>query len=146
MSWTVEAYQKVADRRQIILHYLATRPGASKSEINAAVRATGDDSDLMNTLATMIDWNEIRSEGSRSHKIYFALKHTTRSAEECIEMREDKAKKSLAIRRENNGQDGQATTIKPGHYIHRPGAHPIKGQRGQGAVRARVYASAGTEL
>lgn len=139
MSWQPSSYEIAARRRQMILDCLNATPGAQMGEIVAFLAARSDSGNAANTVRTMAARRELRFEGNARTRRYFALAETTRSAEECVAIREANLAAANAARR-REPVDGPATAAR---YVHKPGKHPIKNQGGQGACRPRVYVNCG---
>lgn len=105
-------------------------------KIIAWLRAFDDDGNASNTLRTMALLGEIRHEGQRCGRLYFAILATTRSADEskCVRMENAELSKSVshqqALIRTNRAG--------PASYVHKPGSLATANARGQGAVRAKV--------
>lgn len=142
MNWLPAQYLVAAARRQLILDYLLDHPGALMGEIGAHLAAHGDHGNAFNTLRTMADWSELRFEGNARSRRYFALAAKTRSAEECKAIREANLAAANAAKQRNT-EAAEARPAEQGRYVHKPGAHPIRNQGGQGAARARVYVNCG---
>lgn len=136
-------YRAAAARRQAILDYLACHPGARMGDIGAWLAARGDHGSVGNTVRTLIDWNEARFEGNSRTRSYYAIARTTRSAEECCQLRDALLAQSNAARADASGNETTRRRPEPWRFIHRASETPIPNQGGQGALRQRVHVGGG---
>ena len=137
MSWKPSSYETAARRRQMILDCIRATPGAHMGEIGAYLSARGDHGNASNTVRTMADWRELRFEGVSRTRRYFALVTTTRSAGECVAIRE------INLAAFNAARHRESSVPAAARYVHKPGEHPLPDQGGQGSLRAPVYVNYG---
>lgn len=136
--------EAAALRRQRVLDYLRDHPGSKMDTIGATLFSQGDTRSPFNTIKTMVDWGEIRYEGTARTRRYWALTTLTRSAEESRRIRLHNAE-TANVRRHTEKTAREVRSRYSGQ-VHTsgattPGGRPIPNQGGQGAVRARVHVS-----
>jgi len=133
-------------RRQRILNFLngiakaaaadpdgTTPSSASVPQITAA---TGDKHKLViGTLELMRGRHEVASTGARSAVRYVALVTTTVSAQEMYDA--ISSARATRMEAEDDAHANQPSASAGG--VHKSGAHPIKNQGGQGALRRTAY-------
>lgn len=120
--------ETAARRRQQILDFLATNPGAKMAAIGACLESTSR-SLHHNTVRTMIEWGEVRVKGKPRCRQYWALVETTRPASEVEQVRLDNVRRANKTRQ---AQRVMRALRRRGRYVHVPG-QPLRNQ-GQGCA------------
>lgn len=141
MTWKLSPHFREAEqRRQRILDFLHTNPGAYMRDLGEYLNAVDDYPQIANMIHTMSDWREICYRGNGRQRQYFALATTTRTEAECLARRDASLARANEIRRRLKNALHEAQS-NPARYVHRPGERPLRNQGGQGACRQTVYAS-----
>jgi len=162
-EYGIDKLKRAEARRQAILDYLLANPWSSFEQLTAALQAMPNQPEgitpmsMRAAVAAMSQKREISSTGTPRNRRYISVVAKTESAEAIRQNHLDRQKRnnmkhserwSEEYRKRKAEKAGKQQepanakpTTEPWRTVHRSGDIPeiTKNQRGQGAVRARVY-------
>ncbi len=154
-EYGIDKLRRAEARRQSILDYLLANPWVGFEQVTTALQAMPNPPEgltpmsMRASIAAMSQKNEIASSGPPRNRNYIAVITKTESAESIRQNHLARQKRNNSKNLDRRGtKPGKAKdkkdtpeTSEPWRTVHRSGDIPeiTKNQRGQGAVRARVF-------